>query len=161
MAWQSVAILFILYFIWLLYFDGFKFKQSTSRGLEELWLYLHFPLHFTLIMLLEVYVNALEALNRLYAAFNEVWDEYGDKGSFPDHPTLEKLLRVLDTSWQEEKLALLEAIEKDEADPSDQAINVASQIWRWYADMVHKVVQLYNDEEDKKAEYKYEIFTKS
>ncbi|KAG9041958.1 hypothetical protein FS837_011540 [Tulasnella sp. UAMH 9824] len=167
MFWQSVAVLFILYFIWLLYFDGFKIKQSTSRGLEELWLYLHFPLHFTLIMLLEgvknvyIYVNVLEAFNRLMDAFNEVWEEYGRTDKFPDHPTLEKLLRVLDTSWQEEKSTLLDAIDKDAADPLDQGINVAGQIWRWYGDMIHKVILLYNEEEDKKAEYKYQIFAQS
>ncbi|KIO30441.1 hypothetical protein M407DRAFT_20501 [Tulasnella calospora MUT 4182] len=180
MGWQSVAVLCILYCIWLLYFDGFKIKEPLSRAREEIWLYLHVFLHLSLILLLEgvknvfIFVNVQESINRLFNGFKEVWDEYGDTGSFPEHPTLEKLLQVLDASWQQEKATLLDAIAKDDAAPPGEGINVASQIWRWYGGTIHDVIltkglsmlgmarhQLYNDEKDKEGEFKYDTFAKS
>ncbi|KAG9019443.1 hypothetical protein FRB90_002266 [Tulasnella sp. 427] len=146
MVGQSLCVLLILYFIWLLYFDGFRIKYSPSKVLEELWLYLHFPLHLSLILLLEgvknvfIYTNVIESFERLSMAFEDVTNDYTSSATFPDHPKLEKLLRVLQLSWQQEKNDLLQAIQKDNADAEGDGVNVASQIWRWWATVVHSVI---------------------
>lgn len=43
-------------------------------------------------------------------------------------------------SWKEEALRLQEAMNKDNADPSGEQINLNREIWKWYADIIHKVV---------------------
>lgn len=42
---------------------GFRIKYSPSKILEELWLYLHFPLHLSLILLLEGIKNVFSTQN--------------------------------------------------------------------------------------------------
>lgn len=162
---QSMTILLILYFIWLLYFDGFRIKYSPSKLLEELWLCLHFPLHLSLILLLEgiknvfIYVNVVESFDRLNIAFEEVVNEYNSSSLFPDHPLLEKLLRVLKMSWQQEKSDLQVAINADLANGGD--VNVESQIWRWWGTVIHNVILLYDSQTDPEAEFKFNEFVSS
>ncbi|KAG8959653.1 hypothetical protein FRC05_007597 [Tulasnella sp. 425] len=146
MAGQSLTTLFILYFIWLLYFDGFKIEESQKRILEELWLYLHFPLHLSLILLLEgiknvfIYVNVMQSFVRLDTAFSDVINVYDSTRVFVNHPRLEKLLRVLKMSWQQEKIDLEVALKADLADPTGSRVNAGSQLWRWWGTVIHNVI---------------------
>ncbi|KIO30442.1 hypothetical protein M407DRAFT_5644 [Tulasnella calospora MUT 4182] len=164
MVGQSLTMLLILYFIWLLYFDGFRIKYSPSKILEELWLYLHFPLHLSLILLLEgiknvfINVNVNESFDRLGVAFEDVTSAFSTTGQFPEHPRLEKLLRVLKMSWQQEANDLMVAIQKDGADPTGAGVNVDSQIWRWWGTVLHNVILLYNEQPDQEAEYAFDQF---
>ncbi|KAG8917453.1 hypothetical protein FRC00_013605, partial [Tulasnella sp. 408] len=144
--------------------QGFRIKYSPSKILEELWLCLHFPLHLSLILLLEgvknvyIYANVLESINRLNAAFTDTVDEFAATGAFPAHPRLEKLLRVLQISWQQEANDLLDALTRDAEDPAGGSDNVQSQLWRWWATVIHNVILLYNDEPDPEGEFKYQAF---
>ncbi|KAG9043731.1 hypothetical protein FS837_009198 [Tulasnella sp. UAMH 9824] len=164
MVGQSLTMLLILYFIWLLYFDGFRIKYSPSKILEELWLCLHFPLHLSLILLLEgvknvyIYANVLESFDRLDAGFTDVVKEFNATGVFPEHPRLEKLLRVLQISWQQEANDLVDALNRDAADPAGGRINVDSQLWRWWGTVIHNVILLYNDQPDPEGEFKFQTF---
>ncbi|KAG9041960.1 hypothetical protein FS837_011542 [Tulasnella sp. UAMH 9824] len=144
--------------------QSFSIKYSPSKILEELWLYLHFPLHLSLILLLEgiknvfIYVNVNESFNRLSAAFDDVVTTFTATTQFPAHPRLEKLLRVLNMSWQQEANDLMLAMQKDSADPTGGSVNVDSQIWRWWGTVLHGVIMLYNDQPDPEAEYAFNQF---
>ncbi|KAG8956416.1 hypothetical protein FRC00_004992, partial [Tulasnella sp. 408] len=139
-------------------------KYSPSKILEELWLYLHFPLHLSLILLLEgiknvfIYVNVNESFTRLSTAFDDVVKTFTDTNQFPEHPRLEKLLRVLKMSWQQEANDLMLAMQKDSADPTGGTVNVDSQIWRWWGTVIHNVILLYNDQPDPEAEFAFNQF---
>ncbi|KAG8940000.1 hypothetical protein FRC04_005685 [Tulasnella sp. 424] len=165
MVGQSLTMLIILYFIWLLYFDGFKIHYAPSKILEELWLCLHFPLHLSLILLLEgiknvfIYVNVVESFSRLAQEFDKVMGKYSPSTGFPEHPTLEKLLQVLNISWKQETIKLQDAITADLADPTGGSVNVNGQIWRWWGTVIHSVILLYNDQQtDPEAEHNFEEF---
>lgn len=102
----------------------------------------------------------LESINRLNAAYKETVDEYDATGAFPAHPRLEKLLRVrsfvrsrifpfliplffekvLQISWQQEANDLVDALARDAADPDGGRVNVFSQLWRWWATVLHGVI---------------------
>ncbi|KAG9043730.1 hypothetical protein FS837_009197 [Tulasnella sp. UAMH 9824] len=168
MVGQSLTMLLILYFIWLLYFDGFRINYSPRKILEELWLCLHFPLHLSLILLLEgvknvfIYANLMESINRLNKAVEETWDVFYTTGQFPEHPPLEKLLIVLNLSWQQEEKTILDAMAKDLADLSGDQMNVGIRLWRWWGDVIHRVIMLYNDDKkDPEAESKFQTFNQS
>lgn len=105
-------------------FKGFRIKNPPNKIVEELWLYLHFPLHLSLILLLEgvknvfsqcmptlhyphtsvllqfavacriVYKNVVESVSRLQDAFFAVLEEIVSPNQFPDDPPIKKLLRV-------------------------------------------------------------------
>lgn len=103
---------------------GFRVKYSRGRFLEEVWLWLHFPLHLSLILLegmknlfsqsdqlvplkfvsyvsFVVYVNVLEALNLLSTAFQDAVTYFNENGKFPDRSPFEKLLLVSTLlAWQ-------------------------------------------------------------
>ncbi|KAG8935218.1 hypothetical protein FRC01_005474 [Tulasnella sp. 417] len=121
----------------------------------------------TLILVLEgvknvfIYANVMESFNRLDAAFTDVIDEFDATGKFPDHPKLEKLLRVLQLSWQQEAKDLLDALNKDAADPTGNRVNVFSQIWRWWGTVIQKVILLYNEQNDPEGEFKFQTFIQS
>ncbi|KAG8926507.1 hypothetical protein FRC00_002859, partial [Tulasnella sp. 408] len=167
--------------------QSLSIKYSPSKILEELWLYLHFPLHLSLILLLEgvknvfstqtvfiddqsvtsdyclltlqlVSVNVNESFTRLSTAFDDVVGIFRDTNQFPEHPRLEKLLRVLKMSWQQEANDLMLAMEKDSADPTGGTVNVDSQIWRWWGTVIHNVILLYNDQSDPEAEFAFNQF---
>ncbi|KIO30438.1 hypothetical protein M407DRAFT_5641 [Tulasnella calospora MUT 4182] len=167
MAGQSLTMLLILYFTWLLYFDGFRIKYSPSKVLEELWLCLHFPLHLSLILLLEgvknifIAANVLESVNRLGAALSDAVIQYSETGLFPQHPRLEKLLRVLQMSWQQEVNDLVDAINKDAVLPTGDTFNLDSQLWRWWGTVMHNLFLLYNDQPDPEAEFNFQTFAQS
>ncbi|KAG8935217.1 hypothetical protein FRC01_005473 [Tulasnella sp. 417] len=156
MVSESVTMLLILYFVWLLYFDGFRVKYSPSRFLEEVWLWLHFPLHLSLILLLEgiknlfIYVNVLEALNLLQTAFEDVVTYFNDNSKFPDHPRLEKLLLVLKMSWEQEVNDMWAAISSNSTNAAE---TTSSQMWRWWSTVTHNVILMYNEEPDPEGEY--------
>ncbi|KAG9043732.1 hypothetical protein FS837_009199 [Tulasnella sp. UAMH 9824] len=167
MVGQSLTMLLLLYFIWLLYFDGFRVKYSPSKMFEELWLCLHFPLHLSLILLLEgvkdvfIYVNVIEGLNRLNAALQDAVNRFAETGQFPEHPRIEKLLRVLQISWQQEVNDLLEALKRDAAEPTGNNINLYSQLWRWWGTVTHSLLLLYNDQPDPESEFAFQTFVQS
>ncbi|KAG9029106.1 hypothetical protein FS837_003639 [Tulasnella sp. UAMH 9824] len=156
MVSEAVSMLLILYFVWLLYFDGFRVKYSPSRFLEEIWLWLHFPLHLSLILLLEgiknlfIYVNVLEALTLLSNAFSDVVTYFNENGKFPDNPRLEKLLLVLKMSWEQEVNDVWAAISSDSTNAAE---TTSSQLWRWWSTVTHNVIMMYNDEPDPEGEY--------
>ncbi|KAG8938796.1 hypothetical protein FRC04_007525 [Tulasnella sp. 424] len=167
MVGQSLTMLLILYFIWLLYFDGFKIQYSPSKILEELWLCLHFPLHLSLILVLEgiknvfIYANVIESFARLTEAFREVMDEFESTQftKLPEHPRLETLLQVLQMSWQQERVEIQAAMDADWANPTGDFVKFNSQIWKWWGTVVHSVILLYNDQKtDPEAEYKFYQF---
>ncbi|KIO30448.1 hypothetical protein M407DRAFT_20508 [Tulasnella calospora MUT 4182] len=99
MVGQAVAILMSLYFMWLLYFDGFQITNPAKKSVSETWMWFHFPLHLSLIMALEGVKNVFmllsvhEATSNLGEAFIEVTNFYVDaNGTWPEHPWLEKFL---------------------------------------------------------------------
>ncbi|KIO30437.1 hypothetical protein M407DRAFT_20499 [Tulasnella calospora MUT 4182] len=154
---ESATMLLILYFVWLIYFDGFRVKNSPSRPLEEVWLWLHFPLHLSLILLLEgmknlfLYINVLEALALLGAAFQEVVTHLNETGEFRKNTKLEKLLLVLNMSWEQEVNDVwTAAINSDSATRTDAT---ASQMWRWWSTVTHNVILMYNENTDQEGEY--------
>ncbi|KAG8940004.1 hypothetical protein FRC04_005689 [Tulasnella sp. 424] len=152
MVAQALSVLLVLYFVWLLYFDGFRIRFSASRALDEIWLWLHFPLHLSLIMLLEgiknlfLYLNVVNANDLIFSAIGEV---SGNNGSRPDHPQIEKLLLPLKISWSQELLDL-DAAEANNPDDPDTASS--AQLYRWFAGIIHSVFLLFNDEPDPEAE---------
>ncbi|KAG8995982.1 hypothetical protein FRB90_012858 [Tulasnella sp. 427] len=109
------------------------------------------PAALTLIIL--VYTNVLTALNRLAMEFETVTEELV-LGTLPDHPKIEKFLRVLGISWQQERNDLMVAIEKDVS--RGGTLNTSSQIWRWFSGVTHSIIQLFNDKSDPKSEYLYD-----
>ncbi|KAG9041959.1 hypothetical protein FS837_011541 [Tulasnella sp. UAMH 9824] len=168
MLLESVSILFMLYFIWLLYLDGFRYKYSPVGTIRELWTYLHFFFHLSLILLLEgvknifIYLNVLDLIRILRNAFNDALDALHKTGHFPEHPELETQLRVIGISWKEGADSLGNAIIRDDAEWSDESWNnVASTLWRWWGGVIHNVILLYNEDEDKNAESKFDDFMKS
>ncbi|KAG8927225.1 hypothetical protein FRC02_008358 [Tulasnella sp. 418] len=57
--YQIGAIAIILYFFWLLYFDGFRKRLPPRKTKKEIWLLLHLPFHLFLILMLEASSNPL------------------------------------------------------------------------------------------------------
>ncbi|KAG9042156.1 hypothetical protein FS837_011231 [Tulasnella sp. UAMH 9824] len=169
MVGEVIAILLVLYFIWLLYFDGFRIKNSRSRALDELWLWSHFPLHLSLIMMLEgiknlfLLTNVLGASNLWSNAFNEVLAYQQDTGVWLEHPRLESLLLPLKMSWQQEILDVNATFNNATiANPEDDGTiaNVAAwaQLIRWFWTGVHGVFLLFNEEPDPEAEFKFTTY---
>lgn len=155
---ESTSMLLVLYFVWLLYFDGFRIKCSSNRAVEELWLWSHFPLHLSLILLLEgiknlfIAANALGAIELLQAAFYEVVYSTVETGEIPKHPQLEALLLPLKTSWKQEVLDLTRALNKDTDDSYTEAFG---QWFRWFQTCVHNLYLLFNDQQDPEAEFEF------
>ncbi|KAG9043734.1 hypothetical protein FS837_009201, partial [Tulasnella sp. UAMH 9824] len=154
MVCEVVTMLFILYFVWLLYFDGFRVKYSQDRFLEEVWLWLHFPLHLSLILLLEgmknlfIYVNVLEALNLLSTAFQDAVTYFNENGKFPEHSPFEKLLFALGMSWEQEVDDMWAAVSS-----ANGTETTSSQMWRWWSTVTHNVFLMYNEQPDPEGEY--------
>ncbi|KAG8973239.1 hypothetical protein FRC05_008953 [Tulasnella sp. 425] len=76
-AAQASLVLLTLSFVWLLYFDAFRIKSSSNRARDEIWLWLHLPLHLSLILLLEgiknifLFNNALNSIALIASAYQE------------------------------------------------------------------------------------------
>ncbi|KIO30449.1 hypothetical protein M407DRAFT_154030 [Tulasnella calospora MUT 4182] len=162
MVGEVIAILLVLYFIWLLYFDGFRIKNSTSRALDELWLWSHFPLHLSLIMMLEgiknifLFGNVTGASTILLEAIGEVITYNQQTQEWPDHPRLEGLLLPLKMSWQQEVLDLDATIANA---PDDDGVAAWAQLIRWLYTGVHGVYLLFNEEPDPEAEFKFTSYS--
>ncbi|KAG8940005.1 hypothetical protein FRC04_005690 [Tulasnella sp. 424] len=164
MGFEAFAVLLTLFFVWLLYFDGFRIKSSSGRKREKTWLWLHFFLHLALIMLLEfiknffLFLNVVNATKLLNTALSEIWD-YAAKHDYnwPPHPRLEKLLLPLKISWDQEVKDLDDTIDKSpDTDTAGQAAQ--AQFLRWLAEVQDKLFGLYNDEPDKEAEDLYKKY---
>ncbi|KAG8940002.1 hypothetical protein FRC04_005687 [Tulasnella sp. 424] len=155
---EALSTLLVLYFVWLLYFDGFRIKCSSNRILEELWLWLHLPLHLSLILLLEgiknifIVTNVLGAVQLLLGAFGDMLDSVADTGELPEHPRLEALLLPLKMSWQQEVLDLTPTLEDD----TDESVTMAvGQTARWFATCVHNIYLLFVNQQDPEAEFEF------
>ncbi|KAG8938797.1 hypothetical protein FRC04_007526, partial [Tulasnella sp. 424] len=115
---------------WYITTKGFRIKAPSNRAIEELWLWSHFPLHLSLILLLEgiknifIAANALGAIELLQTAFYEVISFIGDTGELPKHPQLEALLLPLKTSWKQEVIDLTRAVKKDTDDSYTEAFAI-------------------------------------
>ncbi|KAG8960394.1 hypothetical protein FRC05_006953 [Tulasnella sp. 425] len=140
---------------------GFRIKYAPSKFLEEVWLWLHFPLHLSLILMLEgiknlfIYVNVLDAIDLLTAGFQYVETYFDSAYTFPDHPRLEKLLLVLDMSWEQEVKDIWTAAQGNTANNSDAS---TAQMWRWWGTVTYNTILLYNDAPDKEGDYYYSSF---
>ncbi|KAG8962063.1 hypothetical protein FRC05_005532 [Tulasnella sp. 425] len=157
---QAIAILMVLYFMWLLYFDGFRTRSPTRKSVSEMWLWFHFPLHLSLIIVLEgvknlfIFVSLREAVTNLGEAFGEVMDFHIDtNGSWPEHPWLENLLLPLKMSWQQE----LKDLEFAEGQDPDEVTAVV-QAYRWFTTALHNVYLACNEQPDPDAEYSFNYF---
>ncbi|KIO30446.1 hypothetical protein M407DRAFT_20506 [Tulasnella calospora MUT 4182] len=142
MVTEALSMLLVLYFVWLLYFDGFRVKAPSHRALEELWLWSHFPLHLSLIMLLEgiknmfIATNVLGAIELLGDSLVKVVEFGTETGEFPKHPRMEALLLPVKMSWQQEVEDLTKLINEDTDDSYTAAI---AQICRWFATGIHNI----------------------
>ncbi|KAG9019437.1 hypothetical protein FRB90_002260 [Tulasnella sp. 427] len=165
MIGEMIAMLLVLYFMWLLYFDGFHIRSNTHKAVEDLWLWSHFPLHLSMIMLLEgiknlfLYTNVIKAVLVIQAAFGEI-GRSADKndGNFPEHPRLEVLLQPLKLSWQQELQDLHAAAA---AHPDDPLTAASAQLFRWVVTVVHSIYLLFNEEPDPEAEFKFHKYISS
>ncbi|KAG9019442.1 hypothetical protein FRB90_002265 [Tulasnella sp. 427] len=165
MTGEMIAMLLVLYFMWLLYFDGFHIRSNTHKAMEDLWLWSHFPLHLSMIMLLEgiknlfLYTNVIKAISVIQAAFVEI-GQFEDKnnGTDPEHPRLEALLQPLKLSWQQELQDIQTAAA---AHPDDPDTASSAQLYRWVVTIVHSIYLLFNDEPDPEAEFKFNNFISS
>ncbi|KAH7073713.1 hypothetical protein BKA63DRAFT_39264 [Paraphoma chrysanthemicola] len=81
---QIVAAVCIIYFLYMLYFDRLQEDHFGSIK-QQIWSFLHFPLHITLVLVLQgvslliIWRQAVEALNSLYASWAPAltWLEFG------------------------------------------------------------------------------------
>ncbi|KAG9043733.1 hypothetical protein FS837_009200 [Tulasnella sp. UAMH 9824] len=157
---EAVTMLLVLYFIWLLYFDGPRVQHPQDKSVEEIWLWWHFPLHLSLILLLEgmknlfIYINVLEALALLSTAFKEAVMYFNENGKFPEDSRLEKLLLVLTMSWEQEVNDMRAVISSN---PTNATEAVRSQVWRWWSTVTHNVILTYNQEPDPEGEHWFNV----
>jgi len=159
----AISLAFILYFIWLIYFDGYrvprvKDRPSKDRPKEmwerEIWVWLHMPFHLCLILMLEGLKNTFLALN-----IRAAWDKFYTEGfkllgefKFEGTPEMDKLLQGLKISMAEE-VATFDSVLVDEG-----VTNAFAQLWRWLATVYHTIIENYSDQLDPEGEYLFEQF---
>ncbi|KAF2028562.1 hypothetical protein EK21DRAFT_101735 [Setomelanomma holmii] len=81
---QIVAAVWCIYFLYMLYFDRLQEDHFGSIK-QQIWSFLHFPLHVTLVLVLQgislliIWRQAVEALNGLYSSWEPAlaWLEFG------------------------------------------------------------------------------------
>ena len=75
-AGQIISAILIIYFLYMLYFDRVQEEHFGSIK-QQIWSFLHFPLHTTLVLVLQgvsllvVWLQAIIAFNYLYIGMNE------------------------------------------------------------------------------------------
>ncbi|KAL8851436.1 MAG: hypothetical protein Q9221_003615 [Calogaya cf. arnoldii] len=76
---QIVSAILIIYFIYMLYFDS-RTSQPPTPTRHHFWALAHFPFHTALVLLMEgtsrliTWRNAMEIVNRIYTAYDTIWD---------------------------------------------------------------------------------------
>ncbi|KIO30430.1 hypothetical protein M407DRAFT_20494 [Tulasnella calospora MUT 4182] len=172
MILEAISVLIVLYFLWLLYFDGFQFDNeddsdqsnppegSTTEGPSDkqhdnLWLWSHFLLHLSLVMTLEgtknifLYAHVNRAIDLLTDGFNHVVEQSNNFTNWPEDTELEKLLLPLQMSWHQEANVLKEIATNGTVD--SQAV-VRNQLGQYYNSTLYEMYLLFNEEPNSEAE---------
>ncbi|KAL8949787.1 MAG: hypothetical protein Q9222_004130 [Ikaeria aurantiellina] len=78
---QIISAIFIIYSVYMLYFDTFTpHNPSSSPICHHFWALAHFPFHTALVLLLEgtsrliTWRNAIEIINHVYEMYSTIWD---------------------------------------------------------------------------------------